>query len=171
MSSRFGPAALALLGAFVVQLMFAPHIAVFGVVPNFPLLVVITLAFLQGASAGATAGFVAGLLLDLIGTGPVGAWAFVLTLVGYGAGLLRSSLFAEGWHAPAVIAFVAALIGDTLYLVLLTVLGVGPSFGQALLTVVIPRALYNAVLLVLAYPWLARLLRSDRSVRSFRRVA
>jgi len=91
--------------------------------------------------------------------------------VGYGAGLLRSSLFAEGWHAPAIVALVAALIGDTLYLVLLAVLGVGPGFWQALLTVVIPRAMYNAVLLVLAYPWLARLLRSDRTVRSFRRVA
>ena len=62
-------------------------------------------------------------------------------------------------------------MADTSYLLVLTVLGAGPAFWAALGGVVLPRAVYNAVLVLLAYPWLARFLRSDRQMKSFRRLA
>lgn len=162
---------LVLLGAFILQVMLAPHLAIFGIVPSFPLLVVITLAFFRGPTVGATAGFVSGMLLDLLGTGPVGAWALILTVGGYVAGLIQENVFAEGWLAPATITVVSALAADTSYLLILTILGVGPAFWESLLTVVMPRAVYNVVLLMLAYPWLARWLRSDRAMKSLGRLA
>ncbi len=161
----------ALGAAVVLQVMIAPHLAIGNVVPNFPLLVVVTLAFVEGPSAGATVGFIAGLFLDLLATGPVGAWALVLSATGYTAGLLQENLFAEGWLAPVTVAVIAGLLADFSYLLLLTVLGVGPAFWESLVRAVLPRAVYNAVLVMLAYPWLARLLRTDRSVKSFRRLA
>ena len=160
-----------LLASVVLQVALAPHLAVFGVVPNLPLLLVITLAFVEGPSAGALLGFAAGLMLDLLGGAPIGAWALVLTVTGYTTGMLQENLFAEGWLAPVTVAIIAALIADAVYLVVLTVLGSGPAFWESLLTVVLPRTLYNAVLVLLAYPWLARFLRSDRSMKSFRRLA
>lgn len=161
----------ALAGALVLQVMLAPHIAIGGVIPNFLLLVVVTLSFVEGPSAGAVAGFVAGLLLDLLSTGPVGAWALVLSVTGYTAGMLSENLFAEGWLAPVTVAIIAGLLADFSYLLAVTVLGVGPAFWQSLVRAVLPRALYNAVLVMLAYPWLARFLRADRSMKSFRRLA
>jgi rod shape-determining protein MreD len=161
----------ALALAFLLQIMIAPHLAVFGVVPNLLLLVVITLAFVEGPSAGAVAGFAGGLLLDLAGTAPVGAWALVLAVTGYTAGMLQENLFAEGWLAPVTVAIIAGLLADTAYLIVLAILGEGPAFWSALVSVVLPRALYNTVLVLLAYPWLARFLRTDRTMKSFRRVA
>lgn len=161
----------ALVAALILQVALAPHMAIGNVVPNFLVLVVITLSFVEGPSAGAAVGFAAGLLLDLLSTGPVGAWALVLSATGYAAGLLQENLFAEGWLAPVTVAVIAALISDFAYLLVLTILGVGPSFWDSLLRAVLPRAVYNAVLVLLAYPWLARFLRSDRSVKSFRRLA
>ena len=161
----------ALLAAFVLQVMFAPHLAIFGVVPSLPLLVVITLAFVEGPSAGAVAGFVAGLMLDLLGTAPMGAWALVLSVTGYTSGMLQENLFAEGWLAPVTVAVIAGLVAETSYLIVLAVVGAGPAFWASLGTIVLPRALYNAILVLLAYPWLARFLRTDRSMKSFRRVA
>ncbi|MBN2848121.1 MAG: rod shape-determining protein MreD [Coriobacteriia bacterium] len=161
----------ALAAAFVLQVMLAPHLAVFGVVPNLFLLVVITLSFVEGPVAGAVAGFAAGLLFDLLGAEPVGAWALVLTVTGYVGGMLQENLFAEGWLAPVMVAVIAGLVADTSYLLVLTVLGAGPAFWAALGGVVLPRAVYNAVLVLLAYPWLARFLRSDRQMKSFRRLA
>ncbi|MEA5074922.1 MAG: rod shape-determining protein MreD [Coriobacteriia bacterium] len=169
--TRWGTTAGALLGAFVLQVMIAPHISVFGVTPNLLLLVVITLAFVEGSSAGATAGFIAGLLMDLLSAGPIGAWALVMTVTGYLSGSLRQNLFAEGWLAPVTVGIIAALVADFAYLVVVTVIGVGPAFWQALGRLVLPRALYNAVLVMLAYPWLARFLRTDRSIKSFGRLA
>lgn len=161
----------ALAGALVLQVMLAPHLAIGGVIPNFPLLVVVTLSFVEGPSAGAVAGFIAGLLLDLLSTGPVGAWALVLSVTGYTAGMLSENLFAEGWLAPVTVAIIAGLLADFSYLLAVTILGVGPSFWESLVRAVLPRALYNAVLVMLAYPWLARFLRADRSMKSFRRLA
>lgn len=161
----------ALAGALVLQVMLAPHLAIGGVVPNILLLVVVTLSFVEGPSAGAVAGFMAGLLLDLLSTGPVGAWALVLSITGYAGGMLSENLFAEGWLAPVTVAIVAGLLADFSYLLAVTILGVGPAFWESLVRAVFPRALYNAVLVVLAYPWLARFLRADRSMKSFRRLA
>jgi rod shape-determining protein MreD len=161
----------ALAGAIVLQVMLAPHLSIGGAIPNVPLLVVVTLSFVEGPSAGAIAGFVAGLLLDLLSTGPVGAWALVLSVTGYTAGMLSENLFAEGWLAPVTVAIIAGLLADFSYLLAVTILGVGPAFWQSLVRAVLPRALYNAVLVMLAYPWLARFLRADRSMKSFRRLA
>lgn len=161
----------ALAVALVLQVMIAPHIALFGVTPNLLLLVVITLAFVEGSSAGATAGFIAGLLMDLLSTGPIGAWALVMSVTGYLSGSLRRNLFAEGWLAPVTVGVITALVADFAYLIVVTVIGVGPAFWTALVRLVLPRALYNAVLVMLAYPWLARFLRTDRSIKSFRRLA
>lgn len=151
--------------------MIAPHVAIFGVTPNLLLLVVITLAFVEGSSAGATVGFIAGLLMDLLSSGPIGGWALVMSVVGYLSGSLRRNLFAEGWLAPVTVGVITALVADFAYLLVVTVIGVGPAFWSALGRLVLPRAVYNAVLVMLVYPWLARFLRTDRSIKSFRRLA
>lgn len=169
--TRRWTATASLAGALLLQVGLAPHLAIARVTPSLPLLVVVTLALVQGPSSGATAGFVAGVVLDLLGSGPVGAWALVLSLTGYLAGMLHENLFAEGWVAPVTVAVVAGLLAETAYLLLLTVLGVAPTFWEAAVSVVLPRAVYNALLVVLVYPWLARFVRSDRTVKSFRRLA
>jgi cell shape-determining protein MreD len=144
-------ASIALLVAAILQVSLAPHIAVFGVVPNFFFLVVVTLAF--------------------IGTSIVGPYALVLSVVGYATGMLSANLFAEGWLLPVTIVAVASLSAELANGIVLAVLGLGATFWRDLVTVMIPSAVYHTVLAVLAYPWLARILRAERPMRSFRRLA
>lgn len=168
---KFIPGAIAIALAAIVQASIAPHLAVFGVVPNFLFLVVVSLALVEGPVAGCSAGFAGGLLFDLIGTHPVGPYALVLCTVGYVAGLLQANLFAEGWRLPVTVVAVASLISEIAYGIILAVISAGVGFWQPLWRVMLPTALYTTVLAVLTYPWLARLLRRDQSVKSFRRVA
>lgn len=170
MSKAF-PAALALLAATILQVSVAPHLAIFGVVPNFLLLAVITLALAEGPVAGGVSGLVGGLLYDLLGTSVVGPGALVLTVVGYTAGMLAANTFAEGWRLPVTVVAIASLTAELSYGVVLAVLGLGASFWPDVLTIMVPAAAYHTVLAVLAYPWLARILRPDRQMRSFRRLA
>lgn len=169
--NKFWPTVLALLVAGVLQVALAPHIAVFGVVPNLLLLVVVTLAFLEGPVAGCVSGFVGGLVLDLLGSSVIGPWALVMTIVGYLAGTLTASLFAEGWLLPVTVVFLASLLSEMSYGLVLGILGVGGPFFATLLRIMLPAAVYNTALAVLAYPWLARVLRQDRSMTEFRRLA
>lgn len=169
--NKVWPAAAALVIATVLQVALAPHMTVFGVVPSFYMLVVVTLAFVEGPVAGSVAGFVAGTLLDMLGTGAIGPWALVLAVVGYVAGTLTVHMFAEGWLLPVTVVFVASLLAELSHAALLAAVGASGPLWTALSTIVVPAAVYNTALAVLVYPWLTRLLRTERAMTEFRRLA
>jgi rod shape-determining protein MreD len=165
------PTAAAILAAALLQVGLAPYMAIGGVVPNFLLIVVVTLALVEGPIPGASAGFAAGLIFDLLGSGPVGPMALVLAVTGYMAGMLHEHMFAEGWLLPLTVLFVASLASSIAYGILLNILGVGGPFVMTFLTKMLPEAIYDTALALLVYPWLARFLRQDRPMTTFRRLA
>jgi rod shape-determining protein MreD len=169
--NRSLPVAGALAAGVVLQVALAPHLAVFGVVPNIIFLVVVTVALTQGPVAGGVSGLVGGLVFDLLGVSVVGPYALVLSVVGYSAGMLSANLFAEGWLLPVTVVAVASLSAEITYGVVLAVLGTGVPFWHSLVTIMLPGALYQTVLAVIAYPLMARVLRTERPMKSFRRLA
>ncbi len=171
MSGRYLPAGIALLAAALLQSGLAPHLAIAGVVPDFLLLVVVTIALTTGSNEGATVGFLAGLIFDLLGTGPVGSMALVLTIAGYAAGMLHAAMFAEGWLLPLTVLAITALVSEASYGILLNVLGAEVPFWSSLVTKMLPGAVYNTALALLVYPSLARFLRHERPMKTFRRLA
>ncbi len=171
MMRRFFPAAAAIVIATILQVGVAPYMAIGGVTPNFLLLVVVTLALTTGPTEGAAYGFFAGLLFDLVGTGPVGPMALVLAITGYLAGLLHEQMFAEGWLLPITVVAIASISAEIAYGLVLSLLGSGGPFWSSLVTKMIPGAVYNVALALLVYPWLARFLRTDRPMKTFRRLA
>jgi rod shape-determining protein MreD len=171
MMKRAIPAILAVLVAAVLQAGLAPYISIGGVSPNFLLLVVVTIALVSGPASGASAGLASGLIFDLLGTGPVGPMALVLTVTGYLAGLLHEQMFAEGWLQPLTVLAVAALGTEIAYGLILGLLGEGAPFWTSFFSKMLPAAVYNTVLALLIYPWLARFLRRDRPMTTFRRLA
>ena len=142
---------VALIAAALLQVAVAPHIAIFGVVPNLLMLVVVTLALIEGPVGGAVAGFAAGLLFDVLGSAAIGPAALVLSVVGYVAGMLQENLFAESWIVPATVVFIATLVGEASYALLLGALGADVAVGEALLRIAVPGAAYSTVLAVLAF--------------------
>lgn len=169
--NRIVPAAAALIAAVILQVALAPQIAVFGVVPNLIFLVVVTIALVKGPVAGGVCGFAGGLLFDLLGTSMVGPYALVLTLVGYLAGMLTANMFAEGWLLPVTVVAIASIVTEISYSIVLAVLGAGAEAWASVATVMIPAAVYHTVLVVLAYPLLVRALRTERPMKSFRRLS
>ena len=169
--NRILPTTAAIIGAALLQVGLAPYIAIAGVVPNILQLVVVTLALVEGPAAGASAGFAAGLLFDLLGAGPVGPMVLVLTVTGYMSGLLHENMFAEGWLLPLTVLAIASLASALAYGLLLDLLGAGGPFFAAFFLKMLPEAFYDTALALLVYPWLARFLRQDRPMTTFRRLA
>jgi rod shape-determining protein MreD len=168
---RLLPTIAAIFVAALLQAGLAPYIAIGGVEPNFLLLVVVTLALVEGPTAGAAAGFASGLIFDLLGSGPVGPMVLVLTVTGYLAGQLHENMFAEGWLLPLTVLGVASLGSEIAYGLILDLLGVGGPFLMTFFTKMLPSAVYDIALALLIYPWLARFLRQDRPMTTFRRLA
>ncbi len=117
-----------IVAALVFQVSVLARLGLPGAAPDLLLLVVIGLALVYGPAGGCLAGFFAGLLADLAPPSDhaVGRYALVLCLLGYAAGLLRSSsghirsvvtpllvVAAAAFGTTLAYAGVGALVGDT----------------------------------------------------------
>ncbi|MCL2332522.1 MAG: rod shape-determining protein MreD [Actinomycetia bacterium] len=163
-------AIVALLLAFFLQIAVGPSIAILTVRPNFLLIVTIVMALVNGPVEGAFVGFFAGLLFDLLGTGPLGPAALVMCVVGYLAGILHERIFAQGWLLPFIVFVITDFIAELLYLLVLLVLGQPIGFLPAFLTKVIPTVLYTTLVAVVVFPLLSRLLRENPTMETVRHM-
>lgn len=75
--------------AVLIQLAVVTQFSVFGVVPDFIPVLVVSIGLLGGAVSGATTGFVAGFLIDLTLVQTMGVSSLLLTIAGYFAGRMR----------------------------------------------------------------------------------
>jgi rod shape-determining protein MreD len=153
-------AGAALCLALALELAVIPRFGLSNAVPALALLVVLALAAAWGPAGAACCGFAGGLMLDLAppAVGPIGAHAFVYTLLGALAGqfargaresALRTSLLA-GLYAAAAALLVSALdtlLGDGNAL---TAPGFLPALGATALSTAIATPLVVPGLVVLA---------------------
>lgn len=158
--------AIAIVVAFLLQTTLAPHIRVAGVQPDFLLIVVVTYGFLEGPVVGSVCGFFAGLLQDLLLMTTLGLNALSKTIVGYLSGMVEQKIFSENFILPMAAIFAATLISESIFVALRATLGEVISPIVAARSIVLPAALYNAVLAGLCYPVLARLLRRQTRTES-----
>jgi rod shape-determining protein MreD len=118
-----------------------------GATPDLVLVTVVALALAYGPAFGLVAGFGAGLATDLVppADGAIGRWAFVLTLVGYLAGLARVEIRRSAF-VPLIVAAAAGALSVVGY-ALLAALSGDPHVTRAALVAVLPTAvLYDVVL-------------------------
>lgn len=147
---------LLLLGALVLQTSLFAYVPLFGALPELTLLVAIAIALEEGPEWGAGAGFVAGLLIDLIGALPMGISALSYCLVGYFVGWFRDHM-PDMPLAPIAVVAVATAAGQGLVLLLAALFGQGTR-GVGALTVALT-SLYNAILAVVVLPLVHAVLR------------
>lgn len=124
---------------------------------SLPAVLVAAVALVDGPGAGMALGFSCGLLADLAGTHPVGVFALGWLAVGVSCGLLadRRGLRADAAAAAIVCALAAAGTG----LLLAVIDGTG---AVAVLRLLVPTALGDAVLALAVVPLVRAFLRSDR---------
>ena len=152
MSLYFGIPILMLAAVF--QSVWMERFHIFGGRPDLPLLLVVTWAIIRGANEGTLWGFVAGLFCDALSGGTFGLWTFTLTAVGFLAG--------QGWvHAlgPTVIRLalmsaLGTLVGHTLLLGTMAIVGYPVNWVYDLQTVALPATMLNLVLSPFAFRFL-----------------
>jgi rod shape-determining protein MreD len=137
--------------ALVAQQTLVDAVQLHGAHADLLLLVTVAAGYLTGPDRGAGIGFVVGLVADLFTPTTFGLSALVDCLLGYGAGLVGTSLASSGltgsvwWPAPAVLA-VGAAAGTTGYGVLAGLLGVSHVLTAFLPAAVVMTALGGVVL-------------------------
>ncbi len=120
--------------AVALQVSVAAQLPIAGVMVDVVLVATIAAGLAAGPQAGAITGFAAGLVIDLLGIGPVGLTSLVYTLVGYGVGVSQDGVLRSSRLIPLAAAAVAAAVAVFAYA------AVGEVIGQHLFTVAdVPR--------------------------------
>lgn len=162
-------AALVLL-AFALQTTLLQQATILGVVPQLVLVVVVSLAYLDGERVGIVVGFAGGLLQDLsLPPGSiVGLTALVYTLIGFGVGSWRKYAPTESVWTPVFVVMLASAIAEGSYALLAIMLGqpwVSMSFTAKVAGLVV---LYNTLLTPFAFPLVRRVAQRVRPERVYR---
>jgi rod shape-determining protein MreD len=142
------------LVAAVVQVSVVSGARVLAAEPDLLLLTVISIGLLRGSVVGSSAGFVAGLLVDVMTLGTLGVTSILLTVAGYLAGRYGETTGRGRAYAPSLTAFVVTVLVALGGAVLNFMLGVSVASGEVLRSVV-PSAVL-AALLILPVHWACR---------------
>ncbi len=156
------------LAALLLQTTLLVKLRVFGVMPDFMLLVAVAAGITAGPVRGATLGFVSGMVIDLFLPTPLGLSALVFTLVGYGVGVANTGVLRSAWYIPVLTAGAASMAGEVLYAVVGSVLGEQMVNGH-LATIAVVVGVTNAVLAPVAVKlvdWSLGSLKDSRSLRT-----
>ncbi|HVF53894.1 MAG TPA: rod shape-determining protein MreD [Actinomycetota bacterium] len=144
--------------ALVVQSTLLVKTTVLGVIPQLTLVVVVSLAYLDGERVGVATGFMSGLLQDLLlPQSIVGLTALVYTLVGFSVGNLRQYAPQQSVWAPVGAVAAASAAAEAGYALLAIMFGepwVSISFTLRVVGLVV---LYNTLLMPFAFPLLRRI--------------
>jgi rod shape-determining protein MreD len=84
-------------------------IAVFGVVPDLSLIVLIWVSYKNGQVEGPISGFLAGLGEDFLSTSPLGFHAFVKTAVAAATAILHGSFFIDRLLLPVLLGIAGTI--------------------------------------------------------------
>jgi rod shape-determining protein MreD len=148
--------ALTVFGGGVAQATVVPALRIGDVAPDLPLILVVLLALRRGPEIGGVAGFAMGLLQDAAGGGLIGVQALTKALVGFAVGALAGGL--RGTQPLVQVPGLALLtiVEGLVRFGLLKLLHFPAPFGELMLYVVLPQALYNGFLgaaLVFVLAW------------------
>jgi rod shape-determining protein MreD len=115
--------------AVLLQSVLAPHVQILGVRPDLPFLVVLLVAFQEGAAGGALAGFVAGLFVDLNSAEALGVTSLASSIVAFAVGSIADRLVRRSVATRMVVALMATALRDQLVTLVLMPEGFWGSFG------------------------------------------
>jgi len=131
-----------------------------GVTPDFALLVLVFSANQHGSLKGQTAGFITGIIQDVLSITPLGFHAFSRTVIGYLFGAFKGKIFIDPLLIPILLGVVATLAKAVLGFALLAIFS--PSQADVVFTV---KLAIEIGLNALAAPFLYGLLKMIKFVK------
>lgn len=149
------------LVALLAQIIIAPNIVIFSAMPNFIVAYVLVAAMVWPKDSTVVLAFVLGLLFDLLGYGPVGSMALLLTVFAFVIMRVFTVIDLSNLFMPIVVFIVAALCVELFYSIILLILGLAPGFIDALIYRTLPSILLDCIVGVIFYPLLRKLLSTD----------
>lgn len=134
---------------------------IFGIKPDFTLMIVVAYGIIRGSSYGAFIGLGAGMLLDLLYGRAIGINALAYMTAGYIIGQVHENVFKDSFIPAVLFNFLAVILFQHAFIMLAYFSNNFPaaniSYVNMLLQNILPQAAYNAVIGFVAYRLIYRL--------------
>lgn len=167
--ARVGAVAALMVVAFALQSTLLTRATILGVIPQVLLVVIVSLAYSEGARVGLVVGFFGGLLQDLlIPESIIGLYALVYTLIGFGVGSFRKYAVGDSVWTPVFVVAASSAVAEIGYATLAIIMGqqwVSLSFTTKVTGLVV---LYNTLLTPFIFPAVRRVADRFRPERIYR---
>jgi len=116
--------------AGILQSTLIAKIALFNVIPDLALCILVYSAYVNGTMTGQVSGFFSGLLLDFLSASPLGLNCFVRTFIGAVTGIFKGSFFLDIIFMPIILCALATLLKAGILFLLNLIMGnVVPSYS------------------------------------------
>lgn len=152
--------------AVLLQIVLAPHIGLFGVVPNILVAYVLVVAVVRPQSFGSVMPFLLGLFYDLFTGGPVGVMAFSLMVFSVIAARVFDTINNDTIVMPLFVVAVGTLLVELSYAMFLLLFGYPAGLFDAIAYRVFPCFLYDMVIGFILYPLVKRFIVPSTVVQS-----
>ncbi len=117
MAKSISVSALILFVASILEATILSNITWLPAVPDLCLICVLYFSLQNGKLHGELTGFISGLFIDFLSSGPFGLNLLIRTIIGFFGGMFTKILNTDGFLIPAIIGFTATIIkGVLLYL-------------------------------------------------------
>ena len=136
---------------FILQSTWLNGIAVFGVVPNTILIIIVCYALLRDDVEGAILGFCAGLLQDLLFGQVIGISAFLMMMTGFLCGKPFKDFYKENYIVPLIMVALASVAYETAFYIINFLLLGRINFIRYLGQIILPVTAYNLIFSIFIY--------------------
>lgn len=131
----------------------------FGITPNIIIILVVSIALLEGKIHGAAIGFISGLCLDAVVGRSLGFYALFGMFLGLSLGNINKRFFKENILVMVICTFISTIIYESVIIITTNVFFTGIDFAETFVHYIIPEACINSVVGVLIFIIIIRLIK------------
>ncbi|MDR1868922.1 MAG: rod shape-determining protein MreD [Treponema sp.] len=116
--------------AGILQSTLIAKFALFNVIPDLALCILVYSAYVNGTMTGQISGFISGLFLDFLSAAPLGLNCLVRTLIGALAGIFKGALFLDYFIMPMLLCALATILKAIILFFINLIMGSGvPAYS------------------------------------------
>lgn len=143
-----------ILIAFAVQSCVFPFIPFLSASPNFMVIIVFSFGFIYGSRDGIIYGLIAGILMDLFYSGPLGFFTLIFVWMGFLNGLLSRFYYEDFIALPLVMCTINEILYNIfLYAIRFLIRG-KTDIVFYLKTIIVPEIIITLLFTLLFYRWM-----------------
>ncbi len=139
---------------FILESTVFQYTRIFGVKPDFTIMLIVSYAIMRGSIYGGSIGLVSGFLNDLFYGKSFGVNSLSYMLTGYIIGQSQENIFKDSLIPSVFFNIVGIFIYQNLFYFISYLSKVDISYMYVLINIIVPQSIYNGILGVIVYRYI-----------------